>query len=1429
MNAILGLVVLCVIFLLYTNYTNYTNEEKNINFLDDYNKKINILENNLAEINLKIASLNKSDSNTIYAESVLTKYKEDIEDNIKNILLQLNSLVSKDVYAKENERVNLLLEQYKSTNSINSELVEKYTKEVKNIVDKISSIESKWTKLESDMFVELNGKVSINKLSELKQEILSNINNIISDNVKKEATDIINKSLENINNDVKSTSEIVSNTILSLDKLVENNKLNSKDIEIFKQDVYNKLTTYGNEFKLAKDEILKLKSELSKSINDYIEINTNRTKNIEDKLASEISANTTAFLEIRNSLKNVMTVIGDVDNLKYTPMLKNNVIDALYDLNSRLSTLEVKSKDIDALKSSVNFLLNSMNKQPTGFWDYHYVINSVAYTMNEIKKKLESSTNKNSDVYLDSLSKYKSIVNKFNNAYLNINNGGKSIIQLTIMQAVDELKYLIDSIYNRYTTAGSSGSNDFITISQEEYSLYNKEIDRARKEIETTQRELSNADYINNLQLSVNRLHSKSFISEEDISKLKEDIENLNISTSIKNENTLKSLEDLKTSISKLTISDNKINELDVVIKGLQANALQYYYTTNTVKSMEQILQNLTNWVGSWGDYYGSDTLNIYIKKMDEKIKSNKENTDSINLSLDKLKKLVGEYTLENNTSVADIAMKARDEAARVKAVIGLYDWNKNNGRSVSESLDNIASKIINIESTLGSLNPNFISSQTNSLLNTTQYLMDSFAKLTQEDKDIRAIISSLSADNSYINNYYFDLFKNTIGMPKRSETVYEILDKIDAELKILKAKGVQSDDTLTRLINMEKKYVESLNYTTAVNNYVVEVEKKVVEYKPLIDNLSNDLNKLKTDIATQNSRLTNYEKLQANVDLLNSTVNKIEADLEWKYIINSLEQISKYRTYMKNYVPLEKYNFIDSRIQDIIDNVKLISLQTYARSNEKFYTNYSKFNEMLTNIYNNHIIILTPEIIGNKEIYDVFWRDFGSQLSAYINVVNYNNTIDTRWNEPLWQYTQRKFATVYNDIQNMVLKFASKIDFDTLVGKTNTMETNINSSLAKIKEFDTKFTSLDASLSTLNSNINSSLDKIKQIDSKLTEVDTKFTGVETKFTGVGTRFNEMDDKLNKLIAGTTSATTGIGTFKDLNFLSSDINIPPVTLNPNNLTDIPIFICGFTLTNGIVTNGVLSSHNIGLSTIGLSETEAVNTVDFLEFYNILLTSPTNTTLVNNKFTYYSISGNQQFPAGRITDNNAFVSYLLNYGIYYKANLAVTSASSIYSGYNRDCTINSIRTLDNKTGISTVYKSEILTIVNSLIEYSRTMGATFSIYMGITYNVLNARSWLAAGNTIKGYQGRLYLDTEKSFINRNPTIVSDSLLDVSKKGLILNGTVIPNTTMNTAYNSSILNSTMAINMCPKNSYVCGVGLQYATNSIRLEPSCCGFDK
>lgn len=1389
LNTILGLAILCILFLLYTSYET-TQELENANnskttLVDDYNKKINLLENNLAEINLKIASLNNSNSNTNYSESVLTKYKEDIEGNIKDILLQLNSLVPKDIYERENQRINLLLEQYKSTNglnSINSDFVDKYTKEVKDIVDKISDIENKWTKLESDMVVELNGKVSVSKLNELKQEIVSIVSEITSDNVKKEAVDIISKSIENINSEVKTITDIANNTIISLDKLIESNNSNSKELETFKQDIYNKLINYGDELKISKDEILKLKTELTKSINEYVEINTSKTKNIEDKLAAEISANTTAFLEIRNSLKNVMTVIGDIDNLKYTPILKNNIIDALYDLNSRLSSLEVKSKDIDTLKSSVNVLLNSINKQPTGFWDYHYVTNSVAYTMNEIKKKLDNCENKDNSFYLDILSKYKSVVNKFNDAYVNINNGGKSIIQLTIMQGVDEIKYLVDRIF--YTNT----SDNPIKMSQEEYSLYNKEIDKAKKEIETTQKELVTADYINNIQLSVNRLHSKSFINDQDIVKLKSDLESLNISTTIKNDSLLKSLEELKTSVSKLTISDNKINELEVVIKGLQSNALQYYYTTNTVKAMEQTVQSLNNWAGSRGDYFGDDNLTTYIKKMDESIKKNKENDDSINLSLDKLKKLVGEFTLESNTSVGDIAMKARDDAARVKAVIGLYDWNKNNGKSVSESLDNIAAKIISIESTLGSLNPTFIASQTSSLLDTTQYLMDSFTKLTQEDKDIRTIIASLSADNSYINNYYFDLFKNTIGMPKRSETIYAILDKIEAELKVLKDKGTQSDTTLSRIINMENKYTESLNYTIAVNNYVTEVEKKVLESKVLVDTLSNDLKNLKNDVEKQNSRLSNYEKLQANVDLLSSTIDKVEADLEWRYTINCLEQVSKYRLYMKNYVPLEKYNFIDSKIQSVIDNIKLISLQTYARSNEKFYSEYAKFNEMLTDIYNNHITKVTLEIAGNKESYDLLWKDCFSQISAYINAVNYGNTIDTRGNEPLWQFTQRKFANVYGDIQSMVTKFASKLDFDTLTGRTNTMESNINSSLVKIKEFDTKFTTVDKSLF------------------------------------------DMDEKINKLSIGTVSNNTQAGIYDVFNVSSTDINIPSVSLNTANTTNTVYFTCGFTLTNGVISNGTVTNHTRDPAAIGMTSTTPINTFNFLDFYNLILSGPSTMNLTGNKFTYYSSNSRPTVVNTRSTDNNSFIAYLINTGTYHKAPVGSTASMPVLNtGYTNTVNITGVLEAVNNGPVATpMSKKEILTIINSLIEFSRTTKSTFSIYMGVSYTLLNVKTLLAAGSTIKGFNSRIYLDTSKSIVNNTPTIVTDSLLDVSSKGLLLNGAVMPATSLN--YSNTAINAgAPTVNMCPTNSYVCGVSFQYNTNNMRVDPKCCNFDK
>lgn len=1408
LNTIIGFAILCILFLIYTSYVTPTSvksiDDSKSSLIDDYNKKINTLENNLAEISLKIASLNSSDSNTTYSESVLTKYKEDIGNNMKEILLQLKSYVPKDIYEQENNRVNLLLEQYKNNNDINSGFVEKYSKEVKDVVNKIADIESKWTKMESDMFVELDGKMSVNKLSELKQEIMSNVNSITkeaADNVKREAVDIINKSLENIDIGLKDTTKKVEDTIISLGNVLENNRINTKDIELFKQSMYEKLTSYETESKNTKMEIANVKEDLVKSINDFISLNTSRTKSIEDKLAVEISANATAFLEIKNSLSNVISVIGDVGNLKYTPMLKNNVIDALYDLNSRLSALEVKSKDIDALKSSVNVLMNSLIKQPDGFWDYHYVTNSVAYTMNELKKKLDNTENKDSPFYIDLLSKYKSIVSKFNYAYVNINNGGKAIIQLSIMQAVDELKYLVDRIF--YTTEDVTS----IKISQEEYSLYTKEIDNAKKEIAETQKELVTADYIKNLQLSVNRLHKKSSISEEDVSKLKGDLESLNISTSIKNEGLVKSLEELKTSVSKLTISDNKINELDNVIKGLQANALDYYYTTNTVKAMEQTVQSLNNWAGSRGDYFGDDNLTTYIKNMDEKIRKNKESDDSINLSLDKLKKLVGEFTLASDTSVGDIAMKARDEAARIKAVLGLYDWNKNGGKSVSESLDNIASKIINIETTLNNLNPSFISSQTTSLLDTTTYLMDSFAKLTQEDKDIRTIISSLSADNTYINNYYFDLFKNTIGMPKRSETVYAILDRIDAELKVLKDKGVQSDNTLSRIINMENKYTESLNYTIRVNNYVTEVEKKVVESKVLIDNLSSDLIKLKTEVDTQNARLTNYEKLQTDMDLLKTTVTKVEADLEWRSIIYNLEEINKYKLYMKNYVPLEKYNSIESKIQGIIDNVKLISIQTYARSNEKFYKEYTDFNNLIMDVYNNHISILTKTVIGNDELYTQFWKDLGSKLAFHVNITEYGNTRDTRWNEPLWQYTQRKVGEIFSSLSNITSKlniFESN-DKDLSL-RINTVDTKLDSQISSVND------NITSSIKPLNDSIIISLDKIREFDSKFISVDNKFIEVDTKI-------NELSNKLD---------TSKVGS--DLfNGKSPDLQIPSIALNPLNITQDVYFICRFTVTNGVVSDGTIDNRLNDKTRLGMTATQHENVLNFSDFYKMILSGPANMSFIGNRFEHYTATTPASITLGRGTDNNTFIANLINIGRYTRApSISTTIATGVFSSNMTGLTTitHNVTNIGSSSTPYTPRRPEIITIINSLIEFSRTTSTRFCFQMGITYNLFNVKAILAAGSVIKGYSSRLYLDTAKSFVNATPTIISDSLLDVSEKGIILNGNAINVSPFN--YDSSTLNSgTDTTNMCPTNSYMCGINYSYASQQFKIHPRCCSF--
>lgn len=52
--------------------------------------------------------------------------------------------------------------------------------------------------------------------------------------------------------------------------------------------------------------------------------------------------------------------------------------------------------------------------------------------------------------------------------------------------------------------------------------------------------------------------------------------------------------------------------------------------------------------------------------------------------------------------------------------------------------------------------------------------------------------------------------------------------------------------------------------------------------------------------------------------------------------------------------------------------------------------------------------------------------------------------------------------------------------------------------------------------------------------------------------------------------------------------------------------------------------------------------------------------------------------------------------------------------------------------------------------------------------------------------------------------------------------------MPATSLN--YSNTAINAgAPTVNMCPTNSYVCGVSFQYNTNNMRVDPKCCNFDK
>ncbi len=721
-----------------------------------------------------------------------------------------------------------------------------------------------------------------------------------------EPTSVLSESIEKIKND------IADNMLSLTEELKQYVNKDTYEAEVervkavidrFSLDSKESIEQYQREIAAALEMIKKLnaktaestdsiKKELTLALNDYISLSSGKMKKIENDLVDIVTSNAKMITEINASISKIVSVIGDTS----IPIYKDNVIDAIYSLNERMTAYEGNSSDIVNIKSALSGLvdfLGSKEKLESNFWDYGKTLDQLTNTIIELSNKDPIAANK--------------IQSSLNLAY--IAKEGKAITNVRLQNSLNELK-----------------------MECAKYSISIVPVDSALTSLQADSKKIQLVDYITNLQESV--LSLKLEPTAQKISDLKSKIEDIVITSETRSEEVTREITTLTEQINILN-NFKGLDEIKVVIKSLQDQSLQAYYAQQRLDSAETLVKYLKSAVGDWTD---SRTIKTAIEQIEASVSKNKSSTDSLQTDLNKLKKLVGEYNITG--TAFDMVIEAEAVAKSAKEIIGNYNWQNWQSKNISETLDSFATRVFNLETKLGAMPT---SSSMSAIQTDMVAINDTIFKLKAQDTDFTNKYSELSKKTSDYGTTLYNLKRQVDTDKKLSEIVANINSKIDSinttldknKVEIDKLPTIQTDIT-TNFSDLGKaiKQVETVNATNTsglsdLNSTVVALTKTV------------------TDLQSKMPAGSTISTMKTQIDSITTELKKLELEQDQK---NAILCLTKIYTFDFTGLSVEDQAFLRDNF-GMLDKIKLVYGSVGNISNSQFYEELVAFNTRMSKV----------------------------------------------------------------------------------------------------------------------------------------------------------------------------------------------------------------------------------------------------------------------------------------------------------------------------------------------------------------------------------------------------------------------------------------------------------------------------------------------
>ena len=859
-------------------------------------------------------------------------------------------------------------------------------------------------------------------------------------------------------------------------------KQQNKDLEIqlrekyndkILNDLYDEIKALNGEINSEKDkndvlskENQKLKQEISNTTNQIYEneltiqemqriqkenegkiISLNKEKELQSKTYKKIHDELNTYLlkemQKKEELNKAVEKMNLDNNLRYlVNMEKADIIDSF---NKKYKDFISIDKDNKYLKNKINELEKSRQKNEEEIDDLKEKNNSLNKKNEILQKEIENSKKENNDQDEDGFSLNNLIDDKVDK------------------EDYDQLEYLLneEKEKNAKMKKNIDELNEKISQKEEDIIRSKNKINSQENLIKENEKQINNLkEELNKTNDKYNELQNKYEIMmtkiEEDERKLKNSIENLNLSEKYQQLINKEKIELIKLIIDK----DSFINKIEEENSG----------NKNEIKDLNNLKQELNEEINK---------NKITINNLNKKIINLENELKEINSEKSKLHKIINEKDEE--------LKKEKEEKENLDKNL-LNEKNKN--ELLFQENNNLKNEIITHKENISKID------------NELSLLKNKFKEKEEQINSLTKEKEILNANYKVLLDKYNEQLAQLANTKQKEEITSIAIQNLNLTGDYIKLANMSTDQLISLIIEKDKylKIIEDLNK---------ELNEKIEKINKEKNSLEEECNKLKLNIVNleKNNSLSNQEKENLNKDLEKIKIEKNnlisdlqkEKTLKENYIkeVETLKEEIKELNYKINILKIDNQKLIDENNSkdEIITKLEnnISSMETKINDIEKQNSDLSSKNKELTDKLNIEI-----EKIKNLDLKEKSELDSISKLNLS--------------NEYQFLSNKNKAYLISLIIEKDNLNQKLHKEKNELINKISDLEKNKIELEKNMADFEAKNNTLNNKIKNLDNEINS----IKKENENLIKEKTELNNLLKEEKKLLEKMKYSNDLLNK-------------------------------------------------------------------------------------------------------------------------------------------------------------------------------------------------------------------------------------------------------------------------------------------------------------------------